>query len=281
VSAPGTLAHRVDGRGEPLLLLNGGMMSFSAWEPFVGPLLERYSVVRCDFRGQLRSPGEPPATFRGHAEDLVALLDHLGIARAHVVGTSFGGFAALHLAALAPDRVASLSALTVTDRVSDEMLREARVLASACRETLSGGSREAVYDLIAAFAYSPSWAAAHAAEIAERRGLVVHLPETWFSGLAGLLGALEGLDLTPLLPRVACPALVLLAENDRAMPRAGGEALAKGLPRGELAVVSGSGHALVIERPRETIDLLFAFLARHPLVGEGQAPLAERDGGTS
>ncbi len=278
---PSVLSHQVDGRGEPLLLLNGGMMSFSSWDEFVAPLAERYTVVRCDFRGQLRSPGVPPAGFPGHAEDLVGLLDHLGIGTCHVAGTSYGAFAALHLAALAPGRVASVVAMTVSDRVSDEMWAEARKMVVACREALSGGSRERVYDLISAFAFSTEWAAAHQAEISARRGLVAHLPDAWFAGLAGLLAALEGLDVAPLLSRVSCPTLVLLAEEDRAMPRAGGEALARSLARGELAVVPGSGHALVVEKPRETLDLLLAFLARHPLPDEAPAPESERDGGTS
>jgi pimeloyl-ACP methyl ester carboxylesterase len=281
VNGPAVLAHHVQGRGEPLLLLNGGMMSFSAWDDFVPPLAERYRVVRCDFRGQLRSPGVPVAGFPGHAGDLLRLLDHLGVGRCHVAGTSYGAFAALHLAAVAPERVASLVAMTVADRVSPVMWASAREMVEACREALAGGPREKVYDLISAFAFSPEWAAANAEQIAARRRLVAHLPEAWFEGLSGLLAALEGLDVTPLLPKVSCPVLVLLAGDDRAMPRAGGEALAKGLPRGELAVVPGSGHALVVERPRETIDLLLAFLARHPLAGEAPAPRAERDGGLS
>ncbi len=281
MSGPPVLAHQVDGSGEPLLLLNGGMMSFSAWDPFVPALAERHTVVRCDFRGQLRSPGIPPDGFSGHAGDLVRLLDHLGVWRCHVAGTSYGAFAGLHLAALAPERVASLVAMTVAASVSGEMWAEAREMAVACREALAGGSRERVYDLIATFAFSPEWAAAHAPEIASRRVLVAHLPDAWFEGLAGLLGALEGLDVTPLLPKISCPALVLLAEGDRAMPREGGEALAKGLPHGELAFVRGSGHALVVEKPRETIDLLLAFLARHPLPGEAPASRTERNGGLS
>lgn len=280
MSGTGILAHRVDGQGEPLLLLNGGMMSYAAWDDFVPPLAERFRVVRCDFRGQLRSPGETPATFAGHAEDLLALLDHLGIARAHVVGTSFGGFAAIHLAALAPDRVASLSALTVTDRISEEMASEAAALVVACHDVLAGGPREKVYDLIVRFAYSPAWAGAHAADLATRRALVAHLPPFWFAGLADLLGALEGLDLDPLLPRISCPALVLLADGDLAMPLAGGRALARALPRGELAVVEGAGHAVVVEKPRETLDHILAFLARNPLAGEVPAQRNGRDGGT-
>lgn len=275
------LAHQVEGRGEPLLLLNGGMMSFSAWDDFVPALAGRFQLLRCDFRGQLRSPGVPPAGFPGHAVDLVGLLDHLGVGRCHVAGTSYGAFAALHLAALAPGRVASLVVMTVSDRVSDQMWADAREMVVACREALSGGSRERVYDLISAFAFSAEWAARHETEIAARRGLVAHLPDAWFEGLAGLLAALEGLDVSPLVPHISCPALVLLADEDRAMPRAGGEALARSLARGELAVVPGSGHALVVEKPRETLDLLLAFLARHPLPVEAPAPESERDGGTS
>ncbi len=268
MKTPHVLAHQVEGRGATLLLLNGGMMSFTAWDDLVPALAESFSVVRCDFRGQLRSPGIPRAAFPGHAEDLLSLLDHLGIATCHVAGTSYGAFAGLHLAALAPDRVATLVAMTVADRVSAEMWAEAREMSVACREALAGGPREKVYDLISAFAFSEEWAEEHEKEIAARRTLVAHLPDSWFEGLAGLLDALEGLDVTPLLSKITCPTLVLLAEGDRAMPRDGGEALARALPRGELAVVPGSGHALVVEKPRETIDHLLAFLARHPLEGE-------------
>jgi pimeloyl-ACP methyl ester carboxylesterase len=171
--------------------------------------------------------------------------------------------------------------MTVADRVSPGMWAEAERMVVACREALAGGSRERVYDLVSAFAFSEEWAEAHAGEIAARRGLVAQLPDTWFSGLAGLLGALEGLDVRPLLPRISCPVLVLLAEGDRAMPRTWGESLAAALPNSELAVVPGCGHGLVVEKPRETIGLLLAFLARHPLAGEAPAPRTERDGGPS
>jgi pimeloyl-ACP methyl ester carboxylesterase len=274
------LAHRVDGQGEPLLLLNGGMMSFAAWDGIAGPLAERHLLVRCDFRGQLRSPGTPPSTFEGHARDLVDLLDHLGVARCHVAGASYGAFAAIHLAALAPERVATLAAITAADHVVPEGRADFEALVAACRGALGGGPREPVYDLIAAGAYSPAWAAAHAAEIAARRVLVAQLPETWFEGLLGLLGPLEDLDVRPLLPRITCPALVLLADGDRAMPLEHGLGLAKGLPRGECVVVPGSGHALVVEQPDRMLEHLLAFLARNPLAGEEPVSRTERNGGT-
>ena len=279
MNPPALLAHRVDGEGEPLLLLNGGMMSFTAWDAYVPPLAERHRVIRCDLRGMLRSPGVRPEGFPGHAEDLLALLDHLGVARCHVAGTSYGAFAGIHLAALAPERVASLVAMTVADRVSPAMWAEADRMAAACREALSGGSRERVYDLVSAFAFSREWAEAHAEEVAARRAAVPFLPDSWFSGLASLLSALEGLDVRPLLSGVSCPVLVLLAEGDRAMPRAWGESLAAAVPRGELAVVPGCGHGLVVEKPAETLCRLLAFLARHPLPAEEKTREPERNGG--
>ncbi len=281
MSATPVLAHQVDGRGEPLLLLNGGMMSFAAWDDFVLPLVDRYQLVRCDFRGQLRSPGVPEGGFPGHAGDLLRLLDHLGVARCHVAGTSYGAFAGLHLAALAPERVATLAAITVADRVTSEMWAGSHEMVVACREALAGGPRERVYDLISAFAFSPAWLAAHAAEMSARRALVAHLPDAWFEGLAGLLGALEDLDVRPLLPRIACPALVVLADGDLAMPLEHGLGLAKGLPRGECVVVPGSGHALVVEQPDRMLEHLLAFLARNPLPVEALQPETERDGGIS
>lgn len=279
MSGPRLLAHQVDGEGDPLLLLNGGMMSFTSWDPYVAPLAERFRVIRCDLRGMLRSPGERPEGFAGHAEDLLVLLDHLGVARCHVAGTSYGAFAGLFLAARAPARVGSLVAMTVADRVSPEMWAEADRMAVACREVLAGGSREKVYDLVSAFAFSRDWAEAHAEEIAARRTSVSLLPDSWFTGLASLLSALEGLDLRPLLPKVACPVLVLLAAGDRAVPRERGESLAAALPRGELAVVPGCGHGLVVEKPRETLDHVLAFLARHPLPGGEHSRESERIGG--
>src|SRR5664279_5163889 len=112
---PHVLTHRVDGDGSPLLLLNGGMMSMSAWEPVARRLAARHRVIRCDFRGQLLSPGEPRASMEEHADDVAALLDTLGEARVDVVAASFGAYVGLLLAARHPERVRAVVAATVTD----------------------------------------------------------------------------------------------------------------------------------------------------------------------
>lgn len=259
---PHVLTHRVDGEGEPLLLLNGGMMSLAAWEPVAARLQERFQVIRCDFRGQLLSPGPPPATMEGHADDVARLLSHLGAGAVHVVGASFGAYVALLLAARAPERVVSVVAATVTDRVEDGLGEGGEALRAACRGALSGGDKTVVYDLIVKSAYSAAWREARRADLAARRARAALLPDVWFAGLLGLLSALERCDLRPVLGRIACPVLVLAAGADAVMPLPRVEAVARAIPRTELRILPECGHALLVEREEEFLRLTFDFIAR-------------------
>ncbi len=259
------LTHRIDGEGPPLLLLNGGMMSIGAWEPIAGRLAGRHRVIRCDFRGQLLSPGPPRASMEEHADDVAALLDALGETRVDVVAASFGAYVALLLAARRPERVVSVVAATVTDvaRAGDAGLGEPGTrLAQAVRAAARGGDRAEVYDAIVHLAYTPEWQAVHADEIAARRAQVPLLPDAWFTGLEGLLAALEKVDLRPALPAVSCPVLVVAAGRDGAMPFERTKAVADRLPLAHLVVVPGSGHALIVEREDEFVLLVERFLAR-------------------
>lgn len=261
----GVLAHRVDGEGPPLLLLNGGMMSFGAWEPVARRLAERHRVVRCDFRGQLLSPGVPPVRMEGHAEDVVRLLDALSIPRVDVVAASFGAYVGLLLAALHPGRVASVLAATVTDAVDGSMGEGSEALAGAVKEALEGGDRTKVYDQIVAVAYSPAWQESHRDELAARRAQVGLLPQAWFAGLDGLLRALVAVDLKPYLSKIACPVLIVAAEHDSAMPLERTEAVASAIPGADFVVVPGAGHAVSVEREDEFLHIAERFLERAAL----------------
>ncbi len=102
----------VRGAGPPILLVHG--FAVSAGINWVAPgildsLAARYTVIAPDLRGHGNSdkPREPAAYGHRFVEDLVRLLDHLGVERAHVVGYSMGGAITLRLLASAPDRVAS------------------------------------------------------------------------------------------------------------------------------------------------------------------------------
>ncbi len=254
------LAHRVEGDGEPLVLLNGGMMSMSSWDHLLPAFAARFRVVRCDFRGQLLSPGEPPADMAGHAEEVVRLLDYLAIERAHLVGTSFGAEVGLALAALHRKRVRSLVAATATDVVSGPLREGIGRLQAACLQVLGGDDRGLVFDLSLPLFYSPAFLAAHRGELEARRDQVTRLPDAWFAAGERLLAALVDLDLRPLLPDIACPVLAVAAEKDEIMPLERMRALADAIPGARLVVVPDCGHVLVIERAAEFAKLCLDFL---------------------
>jgi pimeloyl-ACP methyl ester carboxylesterase len=260
MSANALLTHRIDGTGEPVLLLNGGMMTIASWDAIAAPLAERYRVVRCDFRGQLRSPGTPHPDLAGHVGDLVALLDGLRIERVHAVGTSFGAEVGLLLAALHPGRVGSLVAATATD-VATPLLRDGQgALQQELRKAAAGHGRDRVLAEMVAVFYSRPYAAAHSQELAERATQVAQLPDWWFAGAADLLASLENLDLRPYIGRITCPVLVLAAGEDRVMPLEHARALAAATPSARLEVVEGSGHVLVVEQPERFVRSCLDFL---------------------
>jgi pimeloyl-ACP methyl ester carboxylesterase len=265
------LAHRLDGSGEPLLLLNGGMMSYGVWEPIAAPLSRSHRVLRCDLRGQLLSPGEPPASLEGHVEEVLRLLDALGLERAHVLGTSFGGEVGLLLAARAPERVRSLMVVAVVDRFDASGVAESVRLMAACEEALAGGDRGAPYDVIRETAFSAPWAREHEGELRERRAQVAGLPDAWFRGVQGIVGLLPQIDLGPVLPLVSCPTLVVRPGNDAAMPRERTEAVAAAVPGARLAVIEGAGHAAILEAWEEVLALARGFFP---------APAAGAEGGS-
>jgi pimeloyl-ACP methyl ester carboxylesterase len=255
------LAHRVEGEGPPVLLLNGGLMTMLVWEPLARGLAERHRVVRCDFRGQLLTSGPPPRDIDGHARDVLALLDHLGLDRVHVAGVSFGAFVALALAAAHAERVASVLAATAAERVTEEAWAGARPVVEACRAASAGGDGGVVFDLLKPATFGPRFLGAEQPTLAERRARVAAMPREWFASLAGLIGALEGLDLRPRLGDVTCPVKVVAAAEDRTFPPERSRALHAALPHATIEIVPDAGHALVVEAPLHLLAILRAFLA--------------------
>jgi 3-oxoadipate enol-lactonase len=254
------LAHSAIGAGPPLLLLNGGLMSYAAWEPLAVPLSAACRVVRCDFRGQLLSPGDPPPLLAGHVYDVVQLLDALEIESAHLAGVSFGALVAIALAARAPTRVRSLIAMNATDRVTPEIAERGRPLRDAVRDAASGGDAGRVVDLVSETTWSPQYRETQAAALAARRQAVSLLPRGWFTGLERLMASLEHLDLTPLLSHIACPTLVVAGEADVTFPVERSRALAAGIRGARLVVVPRGSHGLVLEGPASAIDLIVHFV---------------------
>ncbi len=109
------------GDGEPLLWLHGFMGCGEDWRFVFADPPAGYRLIAPDLRGQGASTGpEGPYSFRESARDVLALLDHLGIERVKAVGLSGGGITGLHMATIAPERVAALVAVSAPPSFPDQ-----------------------------------------------------------------------------------------------------------------------------------------------------------------
>lgn len=257
------IAHGEKGHGEPVVLLNGGFMTMMAWEAIARPLEQDHRVIRCDLRGQLLSPGQAPPTLAGHVDDVVAVLDALGVGATHVVGTSFGALVGIVMAARRPSRVLSLVAGTATDRYTDAEWATALPVVEACRAAAEGrGEGGRVMDLLTPVTYSEQFIAAGRSLLDQRRAFVNALPAEYFKGHSGILSVLKGLDVRGDAAAIHCPTLVLAAEHDRTFPLERSRALAAIIPGAVLEVLPGAPHGAVIEMPQAFLAAVRGFLDR-------------------
>ncbi|PQA87483.1 alpha/beta fold hydrolase [Hyphococcus luteus] len=99
------LHYKTAGDGPPLLLIPGLASDHASWGP-VAPLLSKnFALITPDNRGAGQTKTTGPVTIEAMARDYIALLDHLNIAQAHVLGHSMGGVIAMALTHMAPERV--------------------------------------------------------------------------------------------------------------------------------------------------------------------------------
>jgi 3-oxoadipate enol-lactonase len=255
------LMHRVSGRGEPLLLLNGALMSLAAWQPLMPRLETSWKVIRTDFRGQFFSMGEQEPNLDAHVRDVLALLDHLGLPRVHIAGVSFGSLAALRMAARHPERVASLAAVTSSDYLRPE---GAWRLLEPVRDALLAGDAQRLHELSFPM-FSDAYVAREQEMLEQQRQWLLNLPEIWYRGVGQIMVACKSIDLRDDLPQVRCPVLAVSAEHDRIFPPDEGRIVASSVRIGRFVMVPGAGHNLVIEKPQQLAEILIGFFSKIPL----------------
>ncbi|MCU0291162.1 MAG: alpha/beta hydrolase [Thermoanaerobaculaceae bacterium] len=113
------LYHEIHGRGEPVLLLHGGLGSSEEFAPVIPALAAHYRVILYDRRGHGRSYDTPePFVYAAMATEARAFMDAIGVASAAVVGFSDGGVVGYHLASAYPGRVTRLLASGANYRVN-------------------------------------------------------------------------------------------------------------------------------------------------------------------
>jgi len=264
----GSIAYETAGRGEAVLFISGlnGIGSF--WRAQVEALAPYFQTITFDHRGVGGSAGAPPYATEQWAQDAVALLDHLGIRAAHLVGHSTGGVIAQVIAADYPDRAASV-VLGGTWAQPDDRFRRVFEL------------RRDVLDALGIEAYARLAAIMTAPPDAPMGGAPERTDPAVIKARLDVLLSYRGIER---LHRIRCPALVVAAADDVLIPPHMSRALAAEIAGAELKMLAGGAHAFPRSRAAEYNRIIMEFLRgsarRSPAELSGSPSIApSRQGG--
>lgn len=241
--------YEVYGRGEPLVMIMGLGGPGSGWIFQIRTFRKNYRVVIFDNRGVGKSskPTEP-YTIRTMADDTIGLMDHLGIDKAHIMGTSLGGMIAQELAIKYPDRLNKLILVCTTadtgdinDRVISQMGLEVGASGEDL-ESLDLKDLQKVMGAITSLAFN-------------RRLFKMFIVPLFklslrFLGVKGIKGQIRAADAhstTERLHEITAPTLVIVGTEDRIIPCISSEVLADKIPDAKLVKFDGGSHAFFIE----------------------------------
>lgn len=243
------------GDGPAVVFSHGLFMDHEMFAPQVAALKGRYRVIVWDERGHGATAGAtlPPFTYYDSADDLAALLKHLGIGRAVLAGMSQGGFLSLRAALTHPDIVRALILIDTEAGVEDPA-RMAGYM-QLIDEWLAGGLSDSTANFIEATILGDGWSGADPWRD-KWRAFAPH-------NVRGCMDCLAGRDdIAGKLSQIKVPALVIHGEADAAIDLTHAEALARDLPKGELVVIPGAGHAANLTHPDLVNPAIETFLAR-------------------
>ncbi len=253
------LYYEVHGEGPPLFLVSGLGGISGYWTPNLPAFSAKHRVITHDHRGTGQSTHSKIAySVDQMTDDLVRLMDHLRIERAHVLGHSTGGVMAQTLAVTRPERVASLVIYASWTRADPFFKR----VFEARRALLAAAGPAAYVRSTPFFLYPDWWINKNIALIEEREQLAI----AGFPGaeiVASRIDAIVAFDRTGDLARITAPTLVICAKDDFVTPPYFSEQLARLIPGAELELLDKGGHC-ASETATEAFDAaVLKFLQQH------------------
>ncbi len=228
------------------------------WGEIVDELSDAFRLVLLDNRGVGQSEGgSEPFGVADMARDVIRVLDHAGIARAHLFGTSLGGMVAQRVAIEHPKRVDGLVLGCTTPGGREAERPRWQTLARLVGARLV--SRETAVRAQASVLLSAEFLANHPEVLARWVALDSERPIHKRVLFYQLRAAITHHTLDE-LHRITAPTLVLSADRDELVPPSNSRLLARRIRGAELAWLSGAAHDFPTERPRQTARAIIEFL---------------------
>ena len=258
-AADAAIYFETTGAGDPLVLIPGFASGLWSWKHQKDELAKHFQVIAFDPPGIASSKiiGEASVSIERIADDVAALLDDLGIDKAHVLGTSFGGFVAQDLALRYPDRVNKLVLACTSYGGKGHVLPSMDILA-AFASTKGLNSKERIRQFLTV-AFTPEFVT-NSPDIVDDFCLLReqnNVPEAVY--MDQLLSATT-FDLSSRVAEIRAETLVLTGDNDTVVPMQNSINLATALPNGRLETVAGGSHMFFVEQADKFNSIVTEFL---------------------
>jgi 3-oxoadipate enol-lactonase len=245
-----------DGEGPAVVLVHGTPLDLRCWDALVPTLAQGLRVIRYDVRGHGTAANcAMPASYDALADDLLSVLDGLGLAQAHVVGHSLGGQIAQAFALRAPQRLISLTVLCARASPFPAFVATAAEIAANGVAALVEPTLTRWFTAQTLAQEAPVEEAAVIRYVRERLGSVD--PVTY----AAALELIAGFDVLARLSEIEVPALFVAAERDAISPPDELRLSAGAVQHGEFSLFANAGHLLPLEHPRALAELMAKTLA--------------------
>jgi aminoacrylate hydrolase len=250
-----TIHYEIEGSGPPLLLLAGTASDSASWGPLLR-LLPGRQLLLIDNRGSGRTKVEGPLAIGDLVDDAAALLEHLGVASADVVGHSLGGYLSLCLAAQYPEkvrRVVTLAAGTISAK--ERVLF--RDMARLYPTILPQDWFRLFYQWLFSQAFFAEPGRIEVAAEASATYAYRQSPGD-FARQVAAIDNFKGIDISP----VSCPVLAIAAELDLLAPPSAVAAAHVAIADYEMITIEDAAHSIHWEKPVEVAAAIVEFLGR-------------------
>jgi 3-oxoadipate enol-lactonase len=252
----------MDKSGDAIFFLNGVMASVNSWS-FQRGIFEDagFRLVFHDFINQLRSDKSKEVyTLTGHCEDIVSIMDELGIKSAHLIGTSYGGEVAMKMAIEFPQRVKTLSIIDSTSETDALMVHQVRTWQMMAKK-LSG---EDFFLGMLPSVYGEKYLREYGETLKKRAVGFNDLPKDYFDGLCSLIDTfVNDVDFTWDLTKITSKTLVVCGQDDILKPVRYSRQMAQIIPDCEFVVLPECGHVAIYEAADTLNSCLLGFLMKN------------------
>jgi 3-oxoadipate enol-lactonase len=258
------LWYELRGSGPYLVQIGGAVSGHEGYAEVTDRMAEHFTVIDYDHRGYgLSDRPDQEYGLDVWADDLVGLLDAIGVERTHVHGGSMGGFVAARFAARFPERVDRLvigGAAAKCDRMGRTQFRVWKLIAEAY-----GVESEALALHLTTHAFSRAYLDT-LSDDAVRETQEVIARNVTTPVFCAACDAMITMDVRTELPQITAPTLVMVGSEDAITPLdaapggAGARHMAEAIPNARLHVLEGCGHGNLLERPEESIRAILDFL---------------------